>query len=172
MIIARGRLSYPQFKVGLFNKALRSMAETQVRNAAREWLRAVIPLVPVFTGTARGSLQPLGRFLRVAVPIAPVATRPGKGPDVGASQTRPYYFHRERDRHYFRFNTQVFHFIRNEFYHAPNPPFRLTHPTPWNAIPVGNAAFDAYLRTTIPQRIPKIRDYFKFKTVRLGPGGD
>ena len=97
--------------------------------------------------------------------------RPGMGPGVGAAQTRPYYFHRDGDRFYFRFNTDVYHFIQNEFFHAPHPPFNLRHPTPWNAIPVANAAFEAYLRTTLPQRIPKIREYFKFKVVRLGPPG-
>lgn len=172
MIIARCRLSYPQFKIGLFNAALRKAAEAQVRQAAREWLRAVIPRVPVFTGTARGTLIPLGRFLKVAVPISPVAIRSGQGPDVGAAMTRPYYFHREGDRHYFRFNTDVAHFIQNEFYHAPNPPFRLKNPTPWNAIIEGNLAFESYMKTTLPQRIPKIKDYFKFKTVRVGPSGD
>lgn len=170
MIIARGRLSYPTFKIGLFNAALRAAAETQVRQAAREWLRAVIPLVPVWTGTARGTLQPLGRFLRIAVPISPVAVRKGMGPDVGASMTRPYYFNRVGDRFYFRFNTDVAHFIQNEFYNAPNPPFRLRHPTPWNAVEAGNRAFEAYLRTTLPQRIPKLRDYFKYKVVRIEPG--
>ena len=172
MIIARCRLSYTQFKIGLFNAALRKVAEQQVRQAAREWLRAVIPRIPVFTGTARGTLQPLGRFLKVAVPISPIATRKDKGPNVGESRTRPYYFHRDGDRHYFRFNTDLGYFIQNEFYHAPNPPFKLTHPTPWNAIIEGNLAFEAYIKTTLPQRIPKIRDYFKFKTVRVGPSGD
>jgi hypothetical protein len=102
-----------------------------------------------------------------------VATRPGRGPGVGEAKTRPYYFHREGDRFYFRFNTEVAHFLQNEFYHAPNPPFRLRHPTPWNAVLAGNAAFQAYMKTTLPQRIPKIRDCFKFKVVRLGgPGSD
>lgn len=43
-----------------YKKSLDKIMTVQIRQAAREWLRAVIPRVPVYTGTSRGSLQPLG----------------------------------------------------------------------------------------------------------------
>jgi hypothetical protein len=168
MIIVRNRLSFPDFKSAKYTEALQAEVEVQVRQAARAWLRAVIPLVPVFTGTARGSLQPIGRFLRVAVPIRPIAVREGMGPDVGAAQGK-FKFEQRGKRFVFTFDPGVFHFIQNEFYHAEDPPFHLTHPTPWNATEVGNAAWEAYVEHILPQRLPRLKDYIKFVTKRTGP---
>lgn len=166
-----GRLSYPKFDAAKYTQALEEACETQVRQAAREWLRAVIPHVPVWAGTSRGSLQPLGRFLKVAVPINPTAPakamRPSRGPEAGARQQH-FKFSRRGRRFIFQFETTVAHFIQNEFYHAPNPPFKLINPTPWNAFKYGEAAFAAYMQNVVPKRIPKIKDYIKFDSRRIG----
>ena len=170
MIISQGRLSFPRFDAKKFTDALRDLAEAQVRQAAREWLRAVIPKVPVFTGTARGTLMPLGRLIRVAVPISPKAVRPNRGPGVGASLTTGRYFYREGNRFYFRFNTDVSHFIYNNLQPAPDPPFRLINETPWYATQAGNEAFNRYLAEELPKRakLLRLRNFIKFESISYG----
>jgi hypothetical protein len=170
MMLFKGRVSFPRLDVESYTEAMEAIVRTQMRQAAREWLRAVIPRVPVWTGMARGTLQPLGRFLKVAVPIHPVAVRPGMGPGVGARKS--HFSFPERDhRFYFQWSTDVFHFIQNEFYQAPNPPFRLRHPTPWNAILAGKAAFDRYVAEVLPGRLRRVRlrDHLRFTSQRYGP---
>lgn len=167
MMVFRGRFSFPKLDAKKYTDALEQQCEIQIRQAAREWLRAVIPRVPVWTGTARGSLQPLGRFLRVAVPINPTVTRKGMGPGVGASQGS-FKFEKRQRRFLFKFNTEVLHFQLNEFYKAP-PEFHLIHETPWHALVAGEEAFNKYVKEVLPKRIPKIKDFIKYKTRRFGP---
>lgn len=52
---------------------LEKVSEVVLRKAIRAWLRKMVESIPVWEGTARGTLKPLGRFIRVAVPISPVA---------------------------------------------------------------------------------------------------
>lgn len=160
----RGRLSFPKLDVTKYTEALEEAIETQIRQAAREWLRAVIPKVPVWTGTARGSLQPLGRFLRVAIPISPVARRKGMGPEVGASKGT-FKFQRRGRRFVFTASSTVDHFIQNNFYQAPTPPFHLKEPTPWKAFEAGDEAFIRYIKANLVKRIPKLKEFIKYKTL-------
>lgn len=169
MMRFRGRLSLPKLDAERFTKAYQEAAETQVRQAARAWLRAVIPKVPVWAGTSRGTLQPLGRFLRVAVPIAVKVTLPGKGPSIGAAKSE-FKFIRDGKRFYFRWGMDVEHFIQNEYYGAPpNIQKRLKNPTPWNAIKSGEDAFKEYMETLAKQRLPRLKDYIKFDAKRIDP---
>lgn len=67
------KLKVPTIK-GSVSRALEPVSDLVLRQAARAWLRAMVEAIPVWEGTARGTLKPLGRFLRVAVPISPVAS--------------------------------------------------------------------------------------------------
>lgn len=162
----RGRFSIPKLDGKKFTEKLIDELQTQQRQAAREWLRAVIPKVPVWAGTARGSLQPLGRFLKVSVPINPVAKYADKidnGIAYGASKSK-FQFSRRGQRFVFTIDVGVEHFILNNFYKRPNPPFRLKEPTPWRAFEAGDDAYTAYIRDVLPKRVPRIKDYIKFTT--------
>ncbi len=75
MIELKGFFTKLTLDPGRYTKTLDKSMNVQLRQAARAWLRAVILKVPVWTGMSRGSLRPLGAFLRVAVPISPVASR-------------------------------------------------------------------------------------------------
>jgi hypothetical protein len=147
-----------------------------MRNAASEWLRAVIPKVPVYTGTSQGTLMPLARLVRVALHPSPRAVRPNLGPVVGASlapQTPAAYFPAPRDHVYlFKFTTDVAHFIYNNLQHAPNPPFNLLHETPWYATEAGNRAFNAYLRDEMPRRVKllRLKDFISYSSISYGRG--
>lgn len=176
MIISRGRLSFPRFEQKKLVKYLDESVRASMRAAAALWLRAVIPKVPVWTGTSQGSLMPLARLIRVALHPTPVVVRPGMGPAVGASrapQTMAAYFPAPRGNVYhFQFTTNVAHFIYNNLQHAPNPPFNLIHETPWYATAAGNRAFNAYMRDKLPTIVRSIRlkDYISFQSISYGRG--
>ncbi len=169
-----GRFTYMDFDIKTYKKTLDEALETQMRQAARAWLRAILsarlPVVrrgpgdvgipPVWTGTARGSLQPLGRFLRVAIPIKPKIKLPGRGPQVGENRSS-FKFDKKFDRYYFRFSTQVIHFTLNEFYQSN---LQLTHKTPWGGLKIGQAAFQKYCDEELPKKIPKVIDAIRYKT--------
>ena len=159
-----GTITDYKFDSAGFRKSVDSAIRIALRMAAREWLRAVIPHVPVYTGMARGSLQPLGNFLKVAIPISPVASRPGMG--VAAGEALGSFEFSNIDGVYsFLYSTGVEHFITNNYYSVPLP---LRNPTPWKAFEAGNAAFEAYLAENIPKRIPRVTPYIfaKTKTIR------
>ncbi len=151
------KLTSLELSEGQFSDALFKTLETQSRMAARAWLRAVLLRVPVYTGEARGSLKPLGQFLKVAVPINPVAQRKGHTPEGGAAQssfefTRGYITE-------FIFTEAVAHYIINEFYDA-NPPIHLTHlPRPWASFEQGKKAYRAYLKQYLKEKLPRISSY-------------
>jgi hypothetical protein len=154
------KLTNLEINTGQFTDDLAKFLEIQSRKAAREWLRAVLLKVPVFTGEARGSLKPLGQFLKVAVPIKPVAIRKGHSPETGAAQSSfsfskisPYYIE-------FIFNEAVVHYLINEFYDV-NPPINLTHlPRPWFSFNDGKIAYQKYLKEAIKTRFPRIQSYY------------
>lgn len=162
MLKFTGRLVYIKFNKEKFNKTLDEKLHIQLRNAARAWLRAVIPNVPVYTGMARGSLAPLGRFLHVAVPISPIASRPGKSPEAG-EQHSEFKFYRRSGQFVFSWNTTVLHYLINEF-NDMSGILPLTHPTPWHSIAAGNAAFKLYVEQVIPKRLPNLGDFIEFET--------
>jgi hypothetical protein len=164
-----------EFDPKTYKKSLDEAMETQMRQAARAWLRAMLsadlPVIrrgtgsskgipPVWTGTARGTLIPIGRFLKVAIPISPKVKRPGRGPEVGASKGK-FQFGKAYDRYYFRFSTQLAWYTINEFNQSSLP---LTHKTPWGGFEIGQKAFQDYCNNEMVKRMPKIRDSIKFKT--------
>jgi hypothetical protein len=151
-----------------FTKTLRETLEVQVRQAARAWLRAVIPRVPVYTGMSRGSLQPLARFLRVAIPISPdqgAIRHPKKTPEAGASQSF-FDFPNNGYVYSFQWDTDVLHYKINE-YNNMSGILPLRHPTPWHSIEAGNKAFNAYIEQTLPKRLPRVSDFIKVGTIQI-----
>lgn len=148
-----------------YRKSVDAAIQTQMRMAAREWLRAVIPHIPVYTGMSRGSLQPLGRFLKVTVPIRPVATRPGYSIEAGRDQSS-FSFTKEGGSYYFTWTSEVLQYQINEFHKVPLP---LRHPTPWRSLIAGQKAFDLYARNIIPKRIPRVNDFIKATSIIVRP---
>lgn len=151
-----------------FEEAVRLSAEA----AAREWLRAVIPHVPVATGMARGSLLPLGRYLRMYIPIKAPNTEPGRvfrkrkvriseGEALG-SHKHPLVYHRNQYGIYavtFQWNTLVPHWaglgmVPLEDYHNPRGNW-----PPWKAVAAGNAAYLKKFESEIVKRLPKLSDF-------------
>jgi len=163
MLKFRGRFSFPKFDKAKYSNTLEEACKVQMRQAARAWLRAAFPHVPVWTGMARGSFLPLRDALgNVAVPITPTEFRPGMGPQAGRA-LGSFRFERRGTRFLFHFETKVPHFVEND--QNPAPPglqARLKHPTPWHSFQAGDAAFTKYLEESLADKLPRIKDYIKF----------
>ena len=126
-----------------FTKTLDENIKIQIRQAAREWLRAIILKVPVWTGTSVGSLKPLGAYLRVSIPIDPKVVRKGYGPSVGAG-LQEFSFERHGNTWSFNFTEEVPHYLVNEYFNANLTGFHLKTPGPYRSFAAGEAAFDKY----------------------------
>ena len=150
-----------------------------MREAARAWLIAVLnsiksagtergdPYVisdkfPIVTGEAKGSLIPLGRALRVDVPVRP---RPGKENRIakGMAQGR-YNYSREapgaggvHDTYFFNFQTDVEHYLTNERLDVTKEK-GLRSKTPWATFPAGDKAFKEVM-DKLKQHVPRVTDY-------------
>ncbi len=154
---------------GQYSEALGKALDYGNKQAARRWLRAVLTRVPVFTGEARGSLRPLGEFIKVKVPINPVAERKGHNAAYGAEQSH-FEFKGGTYEQEFIFTVSVWHYLINEFYNV-NPPIHLTHlPRPWFSFAQGKLAYQAYLKKYIKEKIPEIGKYMRRGTIQLNNG--
>ena len=158
-----GTLFQLNYDIVGYKKKLDEVLQREMRNAAREWLRAVYPLVPVWTGTARGTLQPLGRLLRVKVPVSPEVVRPGRGPAVGAAQSA-FEFIAEDGIYQFVFDTFVRHYIANEYTESS---FNLRNPTPWHSLTAGENAFNDYLEARLDEKLPNVSEFLEIDTFQV-----
>lgn len=149
-----------------YTKTLDKTMEVQLRQAARAWLRAVIVKVPVWTGMSRGSLIPLGAFLRVKIPITPVASKPGMGPLAGSLRSS-FNFTKRGTSYSFEFDESVAHYTINEFFDVSHT-IKLITPGPYNSFRFGAAAFQAYVTNELPKRLPRVEDVIVTKRIVLG----
>lgn len=156
MLRIKSRLSTFELDPQRYAKSLDEAISTQQRQAARAWLRAVIEKVPVWTGMSRGSLKPLGAYLRVAVPISPVAQRSGMGPTAGAQQSS-FSFTRTGTSWTFAFTEEVAHFLINDAFDV-SAYIRLRTPGPYNAFKAGEEAYEAYIAEFLQKRLPNVND--------------
>lgn len=150
-----GRISYAALEVDVnkYTKYLESEVNIQLRQAVRAWLRVLVEegVIPVWTGTAKGVFIPLGRFLRVAVPISPIKKRKGFGPDVGANRST-FAFTRNGNSYSFEFIHSVSYLWDNDNYNM-SPPFNLTHPGPYRAFEKAGKAYDEYVLNNFEKRL-------------------
>lgn len=169
----------PQFKTKLLGFKLNGAAwskqfqrdmERLTRQATREWIRAVIMQIPVWTGMALGSVKfargsngSLAQFLHVAVPINPVSSTgktfmsPTSGKPVHLDKTKTpeaggqmadYRFIFTKKTFAFQFKSTVPHFMHNEFFERTDPGAAGQRiEAPWNSLEKGRAAYLNYLRT-------------------------
>lgn len=165
MIRFTGRLYRMNFDITGYKKTYDEAMKVQIRQAARAWLRAVIPHVPVYTGMARGSLAPLGRFLRVAIPIrmnpnAAKRVRPGYSQQAGEALGVFTFQDNSNGVYTFSFNTEVLHYYLNDTFDTKGAGMvNLINKTPWDSAKYGEEAWNAYITSILPQRLPRIIDF-------------
>lgn len=161
MLQFKGGLSRIKFEKKKYLKSLEKAVGEVFRQAIREWLRSVILNVPVKTGHARGSLKPLGAFLRVAVPIKPKAGERNKS-GTGANQSKFIIIDDKTNpgqgKFVFEWRSDVFHYYLNEFGFVHGP---------WGSIEAGEQAFFNYLETNLERRLPDFRLYITTEKTEL-----
>lgn len=159
-----GRFTAIRLKSGEFTKDLHQQMQINNRTAARAWVRAVIQLVPVWSGESRGSIKFatgsngfLGSFLRVAVPINPVkgGTRKNKNATTGEAH---YDFVAETPVYLFKFNSLVPQYMHHEFFARPAG-INQQIIAPWRSLEAGRLAYKAAIRAEL-KKLPKITKYF------------
>lgn len=168
MFVFTGNLVQLSFNKDKYIKTLDETLKRQIRNAAREWLRAVLPRVPVWTGTARGTLLPLSRMLNVRNQIKPIKKKRGFGPNVGSDFGEFAFLDGTNGEYGFAYEINLAYFQENEFSPAP-PKYKLTNPTPWHSFLAGDKAFHAYLDEILPKRLPKLNGFIEVTSnIKIG----
>jgi len=163
-----GHLTELSVDIKRYTKTLDKEMNQQMRQAARAWLRAILPKIPVYTGAARASFRPLGAFLRVHIPLAPII--PAKMPKAKmppiATKDGVYSFTKEGFVYTFSYDVKLFYITINEFYdvsgHIP-----LINPTPWEAFKAGEEAWDAYIKDVAPTQFPRPEEFITSKEITI-----
>jgi len=150
-----GKIDKIELVKGKLTKKIEEALAVGMRNAAREFVRAVLINIPVQTGEAAGALIPLGRMLRVAIPIRPTRSQAGKNPSTGAEKSS-YKFVSKYPKFTFEFEAGVIHYTLNEFGLGVGPYGPDKKQPPWNTFGAGKAAFLAYLERNKLLSDPKI----------------
>jgi len=138
--------------------------QQKIRQAAREFIRATFPLVPVWSGMARASLLPLANILHVYMPISPVIDVPNRVLE-GVALAITDYFQKTKFGYIFKVGTNVKHYNINEQMNVNPFGFHLKHPGPWNSFDAGEAAAKKYLKENLSKNCPKVFDFIKVKSI-------
>ncbi len=160
-----------EFKRAEFSESFKKAIKLQMRNGAREFLKAALPRVPVRTGFARGTLLNLADAIGIAASSNPIAFKKklAKRPlqDSPVNSIKEYYlgvlktpeaargfstpigrvFTNNGKAYSFNYdNTVLYYEINDEVYQ-------------WKSFELGSAAFIDYLEHVGLQRIPAISEY-------------
>lgn len=159
MLIFKSRLRIT-FKVKRFSKKLDRTLGICFRKALRAWLRAILVSVagsfPVWSGQAKSTLKPLGRTLKVAVPVRPLKRRPNGRPipDRRIEGEKSSYFSIRDDKSHpgtfiytFYWRTKTLHYLFNEIEQT------FIKNTPWHTLVAGQEAFRTALLECIKDRL-------------------
>ncbi len=164
-MIEFGKIAVIDFDEVDYTKTLDRIMGQIIREAARQWLRTVLISVParggfpVLTGAAKSTLAPLGRILRVAVPVKPVA-RDGRRVIIDRREegesSQEFEIEDKWPDYTFRWSTDLLHYYINEFYGV------IPH-APWGSVEYGERAFLAYTEEALNRRLPNVADYIRFE---------
>lgn len=153
------------FDKNAFLKHTEAAATSSVYQSAREWVKAVIINVPVWTGQALGSVKYakgragpssglfLGEYLKVAIPINPGHFRENKNSRTGGLQGR-YTFSQSKGEYRFTYQTDIVYYIIQDFFNIGISPT-----APWESMLSGVRAFESKLVEEMEDRLPTVDQY-------------
>ncbi len=171
-----GKVFIPQFDFANWKKTNETVMQREMKKAVKAWLGAMLtsplPVIrgvgvgvgipPVWTGTARGTLIPISKFVGYPLQITPLVTKPNLGPQVGAGMGSFSLTNKFGDWN-FRFSTKLKYYIENEFEKAA-PYLALKHKTPWRGFKIAQLALARYVKQEIPKKLPKIEKFIRYRT--------
>lgn len=171
-----------------FYTLLEKVCIEQNKEAVKEWLRKTLNNIPGYTGTARGTLVPVGRLTNTII------SRFGPGGPSGNQKKAKYKkyirygghiiragFHhgknyasaaigtkREGNKiiNTFTFTNTLPYIARNDI-SGPPPNFIMPSNPPWYSHGKGAAAWQNYIRTIIPTKLPTLSQFIKVKRIRV-----
>lgn len=159
-ITVKARL--PKISVGGIRGDVNKIGEKLLIEATREWVKATVTKVPVYAGTARGTLQPLGRFVKARVPRGSVSKareakrgyttifgkRYDTGFNAGKSYGQDFELAQEAMKFTFTFTPELPYFIWNNY----GRPLSTLKAAPWGAIEAGEEAWKKYVHDNFAER--------------------
>ena len=152
-----------------FTRTLDRVLGQIIREAARKWLRSILTKgVPVETGMAKGSLAPLGRFLKNVGGLGISPTRPPysnkldglhtvqRGEELSDFRIRDDKSNPLTFIYDFEWSTSVLHYYQKKYYKGK-------FLSGEESIPEANAVFDAFIVEALNRRLPNLVDYIRFE---------
>jgi hypothetical protein len=161
------RTSLPLINIDVkrYTKTLDRTMGQIIRESAREWLRAILVSVagdfPVWSGAAKSTLIPLGRFLGQVKGLEanPVQKAPDRR-DLGEN-SQDFYISSKDFNYEFFWSTSLLHYYTNEFYHVPIP-----HISPWHTLDAGEDAWLKYVEDALNRRLPNLSNFIDTVVIR------
>lgn len=176
MLKVSGKIARLKFNAKRYNAAVLKQLSIEQKRAVTAWVKAVAHSIPVYTGTALGTIAPVGKTVGyILVPLGRNTTKKffyykGKKYPLGFGMGKTYQEHSldmelvgNKATYIFRFSEKLPYVVWNTMYPAPVS-INLTHSTPWHALQKGIAAYVQYAKTEIPKNLPK---HFKFLHVKV-----
>lgn len=159
-----GEFKAPRFHLAAYKKEVDKRLSALLQAGVREFVEGLLEKVPVWSGMARGSIQPLGRLVDKAIFARAkpgVTSREARGRALGRARLDQRPFH-----YAFFFSSDVPHYIFNEFHDARALGVKLIHPTPWHSLERGRARFIQLVRG---RRLPRPfqKRFFTAKRIRI-----
>lgn len=165
-----------------FNKTLQKALETQMRQAAREFVRETLRRIPYRTGFLRGAFAPLLQLLKVAAPAPPPGSTPLDSRGRPKKLYREYYqkkilktpaagaqfgtepgeiFTNTEDQWLFNYSVLIIYYRINDVYTSRSPT------SPWRSMETGRNAFINYMKTTGISKLPKVTKFILKTKIKL-----
>ena len=162
-----------------FSQEMKRAAREGHKEAVREWVKAVIAKIPVYTGTARGTYAVAGRKVNLAVAAMskntsktkfiypkggtsyPLGWKVALGGAYSKATLDSRYAEMGEYEYIFKFEEWLPYVVWNNMRTAPEW-LHLIHQTPWTALEAGAAAYRRYALSVLPKRLPDPRVAVKF----------
>lgn len=143
-----------EFDDSAYKRDVKRVLEEVTLEALRAALVEIVKRIPVYTGEARGTLRPIGRFVGEQIPIAPIAKRKGHTPATGEKQASCELSNETGLNPTVRIDVELFHVRWNEANESP-----VSKSAPWHAFEAGRKAYIDYVGKNLKQRLPDITKY-------------
>jgi hypothetical protein len=184
----KGHIEIIEVNLTKFQTSLLKQCEIQNRQAVRVWLKEVLKYIPGYTGTARGTLVPVGRLINRAVarfgPSGPSGNQrrakkkkwinyKGRMYRAGFQFGKQYAEARISSKvtgitilNSFEFDNNLPYIARNDI-SGPPPNFIMPSNPPWRSHDKAAEAWKNYILTVAIKRLPKIKDFLKIKRMKV-----
>ncbi len=135
----KGTLAKLDFKLNVAKAKIEQDALEILRDGAQAWVRAIADAVPVWSGMSLASLKPIADLVGISLNTSPVSGAPdrqSKGRALGSAT-----FEDGPTKFSFSWESNVFHYLFNEFNDARPYGFHLIRPGPYYSVRKAEGAF-------------------------------